>query len=352
MNLTERQIEDVFELFHSELIEEGLLLIERQHIFDNRLRADLIFQDKNNIKVIVELKRTPVSRENIGQLLEYHGLFDTPKIRVILASPFIPETMKKTFDHFGIEYLEFSLTEIENFYEKIKNKPKQELETIELPNSILTLPLVKKIIDGNVAFKVTYNDQNWMNVCSKDIAEYNFQRRTWCKIQSVDENNCQNPKWSKLIETGEGQPCADCIALRYMQFYPGHFHGSKHSNEPKRCLGAKMGKFALFTSKEPGANETDRFIFYIGKINEITTLAEDEYETIGCDMSKFIYFPENDIKFWKYFRNTNTDKIAWNSGLFRYVDDKTVRLIFEDIIRESKLDKETLDNAKEFLNEL
>lgn len=354
MNLTEKQIEDVFEIFHAELIESGLTLIERQHIFDNRLRADLIFQDINGTKVIIELKRTAVTRENIGQLLEYHGLFDTPKVRVILASPFIPETIRKSFEHFGIEYIQFSLTEIEKLYEQIKDKPRTEIkkEKIELPKSILTRPLSEKIIDGNIAFKITFNDKEWMNVCSKDVADYNFKHRTWCKIQSTYEDNCQAPIWQERIEKGESSPCADCVSLRYMSFYPGHFHGSKHNNEPKRCLGAKMGKFALFTSKEPGANEMDRFIFAIGQINEISTLKDADFETIGCDMERFVYIPNNDLKYWKFFRNTNTDRIAWNTGLFRYVDDKTIRLILENIITENTIGQEDLQYAKEFLVEL
>ena len=92
MALTEKQIEDVFELFHEQLIEQGLTLIKRQHIFDNRLRADLLFKDKNGTTVLVELKRSEVTRENIGQILEYHGMFDTPKTRIILAAPLSGKT--------------------------------------------------------------------------------------------------------------------------------------------------------------------------------------------------------------------------------------------------------------------
>ena len=350
MNLSEKQIEDVFEIFHSELIEENLKLIKRQHIFDNRLRADLLFEDKNGVTVVVELKKTPVSREDIGQLLEYHGMFETPKTRIILASPFIPETIRKSFEHFGIEYIQFSLTEIGELYEEIKNQPKEKIKSeITVPKTIITRPLSEKIIDGNIAFKVTYNDSNWQNVCSKDVAEYNFKHRTWCKIQSINEENCQNPIWQELIEKGESQPCADCVALKYLSFYPGHFHGAKHNNEPKRCLDAKMGKFAVFTSKEPGANEADRFVFAIGQINEISTLEDAEFETIGCDMEKFIYFPKNDFKFWKYFRNANTDRIAWNTGLFRYVDDKTIRIMLEDVLTENKLEKIDIETAKHYL---
>jgi hypothetical protein len=350
MNLTEKQIEDVFEIFHSELIEENLKLIKRQHIFDNRLRADLLFEDEKGITVIVELKKTPISREDIGQLLEYHGMFETPKTRVILASPFIPETIRKSFEHFGIEYIQFSLTDIQDFYNKIMDIPKEKVKNqVEVPKTILTRPLNEKLIDGNIAFKITYNDEEWQNVCSKDVAEYNFKHRTWCKIQSTREENCQNPIWNELISKNQGAPCYDCVSLKTLSFTPGHFHGEKHNNEPKRCLNAKKGKFALFTSKEPGATEMDRFVFLIGQISDFDLDEEVGTERIGCDFEKFIYFPNNYFKFWKYFRNLNTERIAWNTGLFRYVDDKTIRLMLEDIIKESKLDKEDVETAKLYL---
>lgn len=350
-NLTERQIEDVFELYHSQLIEENLELISRQHIFDNRLRADLLFKDSDGTTVVVELKRSAITREDIGQLLEYHGMFDTPTTRIILAAPFIPEAVRKSFEHFGIEYIQFSKSEIQKLYNDIKDKPKFELKGNhkELPKTILTRPLSEKLIDGNIAFKVTFNDSEWMNVCSTDVANYNFKHRTWCKIQSTFADNCQNPKWQELIEQGKGAPCADCVALRYLEFYPGHFHGEKHNNEPKRCLGAKMGKIALFTSKEPGANESERFIFAIGQINRITTLEDANHETIGCDYDSAVYIKNNDLKLWKYFRNKNTDRIAWNTGLFRYVNDGVIRNILSEIIKEKKLDKLEIENAQKLL---
>lgn len=352
MNLTEKQIEDVFEMFHSELIEENLTFLKRQHIFDNRLRADLIFEDKNGVKLIVELKKTPVTREDIGQLFEYHGMYDNA--RVILASPFISESIRKSFEHFGIEYIQFSLSEIENLYNEIKDKPKDSLikSNITIPKTIITRPLSEKIIDGNIAFKITYNDKEWQEVCSKDVAEHNFKHRTWCKIQSENEDNCQNVKWEKIIDDNQGAPCYDCVALKTLSFTPGHFHGEKHNNEPKRCLEAKKGKYALFTSKEHGATEADRFIFLIGQISDFIVDEHTGTEQICCDWENYVYFPNNDFKFWKYFRNANTDRIAWNTGLFRYIDDKTIRLILEDVIKENKLDEEDILTASKFLDKL
>lgn len=353
--LTEKQIEDVFEIFHEQLLEPNLTLLERQHIFDNRLRADLLFKDNNGTTVVVELKRNEVTRESIGQLFEYHGMFDTPKIRIILAAPFIPEAIRKSFEHFGIEYVQFSLTDIEKLYYSIKDKPKKELrkESFTFPKTIITRPLSEKIKDGNISFKVTYNDNNWSDVCSKDIANYNFINRTWCKIQSSEADNCQSKNWKKNPPNENNFPCYDCVAIKTFSFYPGHYHGVKHDNEPKRCIGAKMGKIAILTSREPSATESERFIISIGQINSIKTLVDDGFELINCDKNTGLFFlGNNKPKFWKHFRNSNTDRIAWNTGLFRYLDDTTVRNIIEDIIINAKLTVKEKENADYLLSQL
>ena len=67
MKLSEKQIEDVFEIYYKELLSPDFKLVERQYVFKNKRRADLIFIDKNKTKVIVELKRDAVTREDIGQ---------------------------------------------------------------------------------------------------------------------------------------------------------------------------------------------------------------------------------------------------------------------------------------------
>lgn len=354
--LTEKQIEDVFERFHEQLLESGLTLLDRQHIFDNRLRADLLFRDKNGTTVLVELKRKEVTRDSIGQLIEYHGMFASPKIRIILAAPFIPEAIRKSFEHFGIEYVQFSMTQIEKFYHSIKNRVKDEVikKNITLPKTIITRPLSEKIIDGNIAFKVTYNDKNWSDVCSPNVAKFNFAKRVWCRLQSKDDDNCQSKQWKKKELDKPRAPCYDSVALKSFSFYPGHFHGPKRGdNEPKRCLGAKMGKIAIFTSIEPNANENERFIMAIGQINNIRTLADDGFEQIYCDKETGLFFlGNNKPKFWKYYTNSNTDRIAWGSGLFRYLNDITVRNIIEDIIKSERLLPKEKVNAEYLLNQL
>ena len=46
MKLTENQIEDVFEKYYEQLIENGLVFKARQYKLENNLRIDLLFIDK------------------------------------------------------------------------------------------------------------------------------------------------------------------------------------------------------------------------------------------------------------------------------------------------------------------
>ena len=104
--LTERQIEDVFERFHEQLVEPGLRPLGRQQVLGTtRLRVDLLFEDRAKRKVVLELKRDSVSREDVGQLLEYAGSISNS--RVILVAPHIASSIKTSFEHYGIEYIEW-----------------------------------------------------------------------------------------------------------------------------------------------------------------------------------------------------------------------------------------------------
>ena len=350
MKLSEKQIEDVFEIYYKELLSPDFELVERQYVFKNKRRADLIFIDKNKTKVIVELKRDAVTREDIGQLIEYRGILDKENPRIILVAPIIPSTIKKSFEHFGIEYLEFNINKVLELYNSIKNstKPKINVELKEIVSEPLS---EKRVIDGNVAFKITYNDKNWSGICSPNVADFNFKNRTWCKIQSQYENNCQTISDQDF---DEGYfPCMDCVALLDLSFYAGTFHGKKRNNEPMRAINIKIGKLALFTSREPGTSERERFVFAIGQLNRIT---EENLgntvpnEIFHCDKETAVIFNSNfKPKFWNYYRNANTNLEKWNTGLIRYVNDNQAVNLLKDLIKDKRLTNKQRKNTKTLL---
>jgi hypothetical protein len=358
--LTEKQIEDVFTVYYDQLIEPGLKLVDRQKaIKAHGVRFDLVFEDQQGRTVILELKRDAIAREDIGQIIQYAGI--VKDCRVILAAPIIPSSIKKSFERYGIQYLEFNIKVILDFLDKLKGKPIQKSITSEyaLPTNVIKEPLSnRKLVDGNIAFKVTYNDKNWNGLCSSNIADYNFKNRTWCKIQSGFRDNCQGKHWAnKVIKKGEF-PCMDAGALSNTdpKFYAGHFHGPKHDNEPIRALNIKQGKLAVFTSREPGEPESERFIFFIGIINYIEEVRQngEKFEIYHCDPKTGLYFEKSYYpKFWKYYRNPNNpQKFGWNTGLFRYLNDKQMIDILESIISDTMYNTDIKSKANQMLFKL
>jgi len=354
--LSEKQIEDVFEVFHEQLLEPNLTLIDRQHILDNKLRIDLLFKDKNGKNVVLELKKDAISREDVGQTMQYAGLIKNS--RVILAAPIISSSIKIAFEHYGIEYLEFNLTEIEKLYKQIKDKPNEQKvilsRQLNISQNVIKEPLLNRTKkDGNIAFKVTYTDSDWNGVCSPNVAAFNFANRTWCGIQADYKINCQSKRYDDASKLNiDNFPCHDSVAKKELMFYAGHYHGEKHNNEPKRCLDAKVGKIALFTSREPGEVENERFIFAIGQMKYFRTVqdARGDYEYFHCDKNTAIYFDKSNYpKFWKYYRNSNNpERIAWNTGLIRYISDSIVIELLENILNSKVYSKAKKDKA-EFL---
>lgn len=335
MKLSEKQIEDVFAVYHEQLIESNLKLIGRQYSLENKLRVDLLFKDKKGKNLALELKKDAITREDVGQTLQYAGLIKDS--RIILAAPVIASSIKTAFEHYGIEYIEFSLTEIEKLYLKLQSSPKEKImpSKIDLPRIIHSEPLNSRaLIDGNIAFKVTYNDSNWYGVCKEDTYKYNVEHRTWCGIQAEYKDSCRHKQYQKTEDLDiDFLPCYESIVLKELSFSPGINHGSKLNNIPKRCLAAKKGKFAIFTSRELGESENERFIFAIGVIQSIFPsggIGESEY--FVCDKKTALVFGKSNYpNYWKYYKNPNTDRVVWGTGLFRYINDKTVRRLLQDV---------------------
>jgi hypothetical protein len=105
----EREIEDAL-AGHPELIEENLTLLGRQLTVAVR-RIDLLFEDGNGRKLIVELKRGTIRDEHVGQVISYVGRILTkedPTARTMLIATRVPLAFQTVLDHFGIAWKEIS----------------------------------------------------------------------------------------------------------------------------------------------------------------------------------------------------------------------------------------------------
>jgi len=355
MKLTEKQIEDVFEKFYKELISNELTLKGRQVKMQN-LRADLHFVDKTGKNIIVELKREPVSREDIGQLIQYAGTVKNSK--VMLIAPIIPPAIKIAFEHYGIDYREFSLTKIEALYHKVKlMNDKTPIGKSSLPiNQADYMKIPDKLRDGNISFKVSYNDKDWRGICTPDTYQYNSfsnHKMYWCNMQAP---KCQQIDDSQLSENC--YPCYDAVANLTTRFTPGWNHGK---DAPHICLEAKVGKIAILTSLFPGDSQDGRFIFSLFEIDRVERIEQDDYDYAGTEF--YIGNPKTAIKlikdqylnYWDFAINDTENpkfKKFWGSGLFRYIDDKTAQSVLKAIINSKKSTKQQKENAEILLTKV
>jgi hypothetical protein len=196
--------------------------------------------------------------------------------------------------------------------------------------------------DGNVAFKVTYNDSGWNGICSDKLYEINSRgkyRKPWC---SHPDCECRE------YRIGDYFPCYDSIALRKLCFTPG----ATGRGEPYRCREAEEGKIALLTSKVPGDAERERFIFGILLIRLIAPPTWDTGVEVhyGDEEKSIVLTPAQYIRLWDYHSNPNSPEIiCWKTGLFRYVTDATCRSILVHILNDSCYTDEQEQKAKDLL---
>lgn len=116
MHMDERTFEDII-CKYPDLIEDKLSLKGRQVVVKGK-RVDVLFEDRHGQKLIVEIKKGTVRRDDVAQLLDYEGYFvspDDPNVRVMLVGNRVPENLRRSLDHHGFEWRELTTTFLVNF---------------------------------------------------------------------------------------------------------------------------------------------------------------------------------------------------------------------------------------------
>jgi hypothetical protein len=114
--MDERTFEDII-CKYPELIEDKLLFIGRQVNVEGK-RVDVLLEDRHGQKLILELKKGTVRREDVSQLIDYEGYFvssDDPNVRVMLVGTRVPENLRRSLDHHGFEWRELTTTFLVEF---------------------------------------------------------------------------------------------------------------------------------------------------------------------------------------------------------------------------------------------
>lgn len=111
--MIERDIENLIARYPDEFFpNEGFKLISQQYSIEGK-RIDILFEDRLNRKIIIEVKRGILSREASGQIAEYYGLLKSQHqndfYEMILCANIIPKERRLFLEHIGIECKEIGI---------------------------------------------------------------------------------------------------------------------------------------------------------------------------------------------------------------------------------------------------
>ena len=116
---------------YPDLIEDNLQFKGKQvHLYGRRM--DIVFEDKFNRTLIVELKIGPIKDEHVGQILSYEGILlssEDPTIRVMLIGNRVPPNIRLSLDHHGIAWKEIPISYLKDYL-----STKSDFELLKLFN--------------------------------------------------------------------------------------------------------------------------------------------------------------------------------------------------------------------------
>jgi len=120
--MLEKDIENLIAQYPEEFFPNSGFKLRGQQIKVRQCRADIMFVDKYDRRIIVEIKRGILSRDAAGQIIEYYGLFkqEYPNeiIELILCANVIPYERKIFLENVGIECKELGFALITNVAKK------------------------------------------------------------------------------------------------------------------------------------------------------------------------------------------------------------------------------------------
>lgn len=124
--MLEKDIENLIAQYPEEFFPSAGFKLVGQQAKLGSCFADIVFEDKYNRTVIVEVKRGILSRDASGQIIEYYGLLKQQNpnktIELILCANIIPSERKVFLENVGIECKELGLTFISNLAHKYNYK--------------------------------------------------------------------------------------------------------------------------------------------------------------------------------------------------------------------------------------
>lgn len=132
--MLEKDIENLIAKYPQEFFPKESLLLKGQQIKVGNCFTDVIFTDKFDRLIIIEIKRGILTREASGQIIEYYGLLKeqnpSKSIELILCANIIPRERRHFLEAVGIECKELGLSLITEVAKKYNYKFLDEVKEV------------------------------------------------------------------------------------------------------------------------------------------------------------------------------------------------------------------------------
>ena len=166
--------------------------------------------------------------------------------------------------------------------------------------------------------------------------------------------------------TGRPRRCGwmDLVALKYVVM----LNGVTRLIMTKADVLDAFDTIKIATAYKVDGVETEHFPYEIeGKIEPVykefkgwnTNITDVEdygtspYEMFHCNTQTAVIFKQNyRPKFWDFYRNKNTDKEKWNTGLIRYLDDNQISNLLINLSENKRLTNKQRTNIKLLLEDV
>jgi len=143
--MLEKDIENLIAKYPDEFFPSSGFKLIGQQVRLGKCFADIIFEDKYNRKVIIEVKRGILSRDASGQVMEYYGLLKNEEpesiVELILCANIIPAERRTFLETTGIECKELGINRLNEIASKYNYKYLDSKESKALENENITSSL-------------------------------------------------------------------------------------------------------------------------------------------------------------------------------------------------------------------
>ena len=115
--MLEKDIENLISRYPEEFLPYHELKLVGQQVRLGTYFADIIFEDNQSNKIVIEVKRGILSREAVAQIMDYYGIINiqekTSNIKLVIVANVIPkERVILLSEKLGIEFIEIPASKI------------------------------------------------------------------------------------------------------------------------------------------------------------------------------------------------------------------------------------------------